>query len=123
MQLRAIPHAPQRTSGSSGPPGLLPGSLREAAAATLAGCVLTAVLAAFLARPGSQGWLDSPADARIQAALSHFPVLLDWLPKFGTLKPTVLLTVALALLFVAARRWSGAALAVIAVPVAVGLTE
>ena len=63
------------------------------------------------------------ADPRIQAALSRFPVLLTWLPKFGTPKPATLMTLALALAFVATRRWSGAILAVVAVPAASGLTE
>ena len=71
-------------------------------------------------RPGR---LDSAADPRIQAALGRFPVLLTWLPKFGTPLPATLMTLALALAFVATRRWSGAILAVVAVPVASGLTE
>lgn len=115
-----VPDAPR---GAPEPAGLLPGSLRVAGAVTLAGCVVTAVLAAILAGSAAQGWLDSPADARIQAALGHAPVLLQWLPKFGTLKPAALLTVALVVLFAATRRWSGAALAALAVPAATGLTE
>jgi membrane-associated phospholipid phosphatase len=119
MQLRTVPHA---APPAAGPPGLLPVSLR-AAAGLLAGCVLTAVLAFFLAGTRSPGALDAAVDPRIQAVLGHVPVLLEWLPKFGTPAPAALMTAALALIFAASRRWSGIALAVIAVPVASGLTE
>ena len=120
MQLKTAPQAPPRPPQ---PPLLLPGTLRAAGIAVLAGCVTTVVLAAFLAGPDGTGWLDSAADPRIQVALSRFPVLLTWLPKFGTPLPATLMTLALALAFVATRRWSGAILAVVAVPVASGLTE
>jgi membrane-associated phospholipid phosphatase len=120
MQLKTAPQAPPRPPQ---PPLLLPGTLRAAGIAVLAGCVTTVVLAAFLAGPDGTGGLDSAADPRIQVALSRFPVLLTWLPKFGTPLPATLMTLALALAFMATRRWSGAILAVVAVPVASGLTE
>ncbi len=120
MQLRTAPQAPPRPPQ---PPLLLPGTLRAAGIAVLGACAATAVLAGCLAGRGAPGWLDSAIDPRIQAALSRFPVLLNWLPKFGTLKPAALATVLLALAFVVTRRWSGAVLAVVAVPVASGLTE
>ena len=120
MQLKTAPQAPPRPPQ---PRLLLPGSLRAAGTAVLAGCAATVVLAAFLTGHGGPGWLDSAADPRIQAALGRFPVLLTWLPKFGTPLPATLMTLALALAFVATRRWSGAILAVVAVPAASGLTE
>jgi len=120
MQLRTVPQAPERAPE---PRLLLPGPFRVAGAAVLAGCAVTPVLAAWLAGRGRPGWLDSVADPRILAALSRFPLLLHWLPKFGTLKPVTLMTLALALAFVAARRWPGAVLAIVAVPIASGLTE
>jgi membrane-associated phospholipid phosphatase len=120
MQLRTIPRPAE---AAPGPPQLLPGSLRPAAAAVLGGCVLAAVLAFFLAGTRQPGWLDGVADPRIQTALGHFPALLNWLPKFGTPKPATLMTAALALIFAAARRWPGTVLAIVAVPVASGLTE
>lgn len=101
---------------------LLPGPLRAGGAALLAACVAM-VLAAFLAGRGRPGWLDTAIDPRIAAGLSHFPVLLNWLPDLGTLGPVALMTVALALAFAATRRWSGAVMTVVAVPAAVGLTE
>jgi membrane-associated phospholipid phosphatase len=104
------------------PGPLLPGPRRAAGTALLAACLAT-VLAAFLAGRGSPGRLDAALDPRIQAALARFPMLLDWLPRLGGLPEVALMTLALALACVATRRWSGAALAVVAVPGAIGLTE
>jgi membrane-associated phospholipid phosphatase len=101
---------------------LLPGPLRAAGAALLAACVAT-VLAAFVAGQGNPGRVDTAVDPRTQAALSRFPALLQQLPRLGGLKEVVLMTVALALACVVTRRWSGAVLALVAVPAAVGLTE
>jgi membrane-associated phospholipid phosphatase len=120
MQLRTVPQAAER---GPGPRLLLPGPLRVAGTAVLAGCAVTPVLAALVAGRGQPGWLDSVTDPRIQSALSRFPLLLRWLPEFGTPKPATLMTLALALAFVAARRWTGALLAIMAVPAATGLTE
>ena len=53
----------------------------------------------------------------------RFPSLLNWLPDIGTLWPVTLMTLALALACLATRRWTGAVLAAVAVPVATGLTE
>jgi membrane-associated phospholipid phosphatase len=106
------------------PQELLPGWLCPLAAALLAACAaLTAALAAHSPGRGLPGWLDSAIDPRIQAQLSGFPVLLSWLPGFGTLAPVALMTLALILTCVATRRWSGGVLAGVAVPAATGLTE
>jgi len=103
---------------------LLPGSLRPAAAGLLAACVaVTAVLGVRIVGRGLPGWLDSAFDARIQAALSRFPSLLNWLPDFGTLGPVALMTLALVLACLASGRWTGAVLAAVAVPAAISLTE
>ena len=107
---------------ASGPRSLLPASLRGAGIALLAACVL-AVLVAFLAARGHPSRLDAAIDPRVQAWLGRFPSLLDQLPRLGELKEVALMTLALALAFVATRRWTGAVLAVVAVPAAVGLTE
>lgn len=104
------------------PRPLLPESLRMAGAALLAACVAL-VLAAFVAGRGNPGRLDTALDPRFQAWLGRFPALLQQLPRLGGLKEVALMTVALALACVATRRWSGAVLAVVAVPGAVGLTE
>lgn len=106
------------------PQELLPGCLRLPATALLAACAaVTAALAVQVAGRGQLIWLDSPIDPRIRAGLSHFPVLLSWLPALGTLRPVALITLALVLACVAACRWSGAVLAAVAVPAATGLTE
>ena len=109
-------------SRAPGPRPLLPDSLRAAGAALLAACVAV-VLVAFVAGRGNPGRLDTALDPRIQAWLGRFPTLLNWLPHLGGLKAVTVLTAALALACVATRRWSGAVLAVVAVPGAVGLTE
>ena len=52
MQLKTAPQAPPRPPQ---PRLLLPGSLRAAGTAVLAGCAATAVLAAFLSGHGGPG--------------------------------------------------------------------
>jgi membrane-associated phospholipid phosphatase len=106
------------------PQQLLPRQLRLPVAALLASCAaVPAVLAALLVGHGKQGWLDSVADLRIRAGMGRFPALLNWLPDLGALKPVTLMTLALVFGCLAVRRWSGAILAAVAVPVATGLTE
>ena len=106
------------------PQELLPRWLRVPTATLLAACAaVTAALAVLSVGQGQPGWLDSALDPRIQAGLSRFPVLLSWLPDLGTLRPVALITLALVVACVATRRWSGAVLAAVAVPAAVGLTE
>ena len=107
---------------TSEPRPLLPGPVRAAGAALLAACVAT-VLVAFVAGRGNPGRLDTALDPRFQSWLGRFPALLHQLPRLGGLKEVALMTAALALAFVATRRWSGAVLALVAVPGAVGLTE
>ena len=103
---------------------LLPGPLRLAAAAMLAVCVAVAtILAVLFAGHGKPGWLDSVMDPRFQALQARSPAVVNWLPDLGTLKPVTLITLALVLACVATRRWSGAILAAIAAPAAIGLTE
>jgi membrane-associated phospholipid phosphatase len=103
---------------------LVPGSLRRPAAALLAACV--AVMAATAARVpgfGFPAWLDATFDPRLQAHLGRFPVLLNWLPRFGELKPVAVMTFLLILAFAIIRQWRGAVLTAFAVPFAIGLTE
>ena len=103
---------------------LVPGRLRWAAAGLLAACVaVTAVLATLFVGRGKLGWLDSVMDPRFQALQARFPAAVNWLPDLGTLKPVTLMTLALVLACAATHWWSGAILAVVAEPVAVGLTE
>ena len=115
MQWGTVSRAPR-------PRPLLPDSLRAAGAALLAACVAV-VLVAFVAGRGNPGRLDMALDPRFQSWLGRFPTLLHQLPRLGGLKEVALMTLALALACAATRRWSGAVLAVVAVPGAVGLTE
>src|SRR5215470_8467788 len=107
------------------PQELLPRWLRWPAATLVAACAaVTAALAVQSSTgQGRPGRLDSALDPGIQAGLNRFPVLLSWLPDLGTLRPVAFITLALVVACVATRRWSGAVLAAVAVPAAVGLTE
>ena len=90
----------------------------------LAACV-AAIAATGVRFPGYglPGWLDATFDPRFQAQQGRFPVLLDWLPHLGQLKAVTAMTFALLLACAITRRWRGAALAFVAVPTAIGLTE
>ena len=90
----------------------------------LAACAaVTVVLATLFAGRGKPGWLDSVMDPRFRALQGRFPAVVNWLPDLGTLKPVTLMTLALVLACVATHRWSGAILAAVAEPAAIGLTE
>lgn len=90
----------------------------------LAACVtVTAVLAVLFVARGKPGWLDSVMDPRFRASQARFPAVVNELPGLGTLIPVTLMTVALVLACLAARRWSAAILAAVAEPAAAGLTE
>jgi membrane-associated phospholipid phosphatase len=103
---------------------LMPGPLGRLAAAALAACVaVTAVVGVRFTGYGLPGWLDATFDPRIQARLSRFPLLLNWLPGVGALMPVALMTLVLIVACAVTRRWDGAVLAAAAVPIAVGLTE
>jgi membrane-associated phospholipid phosphatase len=111
---------PARNSSAAGP--VLPGPVRAAGAALVAGCVAL-VLAAFLVGRGNPGRLDTALDPRFQSWLGRFPALLQQLPRLGGLPEVALMILALAVACVLTRNWSGAVLVVVAVPGAVGLTE
>ncbi len=103
---------------------LLAALLRWYAAALLAACAaVTASLGVLVAGQYRPVWLDSAVDARVAAALGRFHAPLSWLTSLGTLKPTALMTAALVLACAAVRRWTGAILAAVAIPLASGLTE
>jgi membrane-associated phospholipid phosphatase len=104
------------------PRPLLSGHLRATGTALLVICVAV-IFAAFLAAQGDPSRLNAVLDPRIQEAMSGFPVLLNWLPDLGTLILVAPMTLVLATAFAAIRKWSGAVLAVVAVPGAIGLTE
>ena len=94
------------------------------AGALLAACVaVVAALGVQFAGQTHPGRLDAPIDAAFQSALGGHPSVLLFLARFGDLPLVTVMTAALVLGCAAARRWRGALLAAIAVPVASGLTE
>jgi membrane-associated phospholipid phosphatase len=124
---RPAPASTTTTRSGREPPLLRPllrGPFRRAAVGLLAVCVAAAVvLGVHYAGQGQPGRLDSVIDPRIVSAFGPFPALLSRLPDLGTLGPVALMTLALILACLAARRWSGAVLAAVSVPVAIGLAE
>jgi membrane-associated phospholipid phosphatase len=90
----------------------------------LAACV-AAIAATGVRFPGYglPGWLDATFDPRFQAQQGRFPVLLDWLPHLGQLKAVTAMTFALLLACAITRRWRGAVLTALAVPLAIGITD
>ena len=90
----------------------------------LAACVAAiAVAGVRFAGYGLPGWLDATFDPRFEAHLGRFPVLLNWLPHLGGLKAVAAMTLALMLACAVTRRWRGAVLTALAVPLAIGITD
>src|SRR6266581_1768860 len=103
---------------------LLPPALRRPGALVLAGCgavtVLLALTVSHQARPDA---LDAAVDARIRAGLGGYQGPLHLAADLGELIPVTPMILALAAACLVARWWRGAALACLAVPAAVLLTE
>src|SRR5437016_4306719 len=103
---------------------LLPSALRRPAALVLAGCVtVTALLALTASHQARPDALDAAVDARLRAGLGGYQGPLHLAADLGDLIPVTLMILALAAACLAARWWRGAALACLAVPAAVLLTE
>jgi membrane-associated phospholipid phosphatase len=103
---------------------LLSAAARPAAACLLlGGAVLTAAGGVLVAHHARAGWFDGWADSRIRAAFAGHDGLL--LAVADLVKPVrvAVLTAAVVLVCVLARRLNGALLAVLSVPTAAGLTE
>jgi membrane-associated phospholipid phosphatase len=98
--------------------------MRPVAAAILAGCAaVTAVLGALAAGQTRAGPVDRWVDARIQGGLgAHWRGLED-LAGAGDVMPVVVMTAVLVAACLVTRRWRGAVLAAVAVPVAAGVAE
>jgi undecaprenyl-diphosphatase len=106
------------------PRPLLSPALRRPAALVVTGCVaVTASLALAFAGQARPDGLDAAVDAHARSALSQYQGQLHQLAELGGLAPVTMMTAALALACLATRRWRGAALACLAVPAAVTLTE
>lgn len=103
---------------------LLPPALRRMAALVVTGCVaVTASLALAFAGQSRPGGLDAAVDAHVHSALGPYEEQLRLLAKLGGQDQFAVLTTALILACLVARRWRGAVLAGVAVPGAVALTE
>ena len=113
----------QRQRGPAGWPLLAPG-MRRWAAPLAAGCVVvTAWLALAFGHQRRPGRLDAAVDTRIQGLLGSYHGPLHQLSRLGGLFSVAELTAALVVACLVTRRWRGAALAGLAVPAAVALTE
>jgi membrane-associated phospholipid phosphatase len=124
----ADPASTAGRAGSRGPAGsvepLLPPQARRPAAIATACCaVLVGVLAAVAAHRSQGNAVDRPVDSWIRQRLgSHLHVLSD-ISYVGGGQVVAVLTVLLVLACLAARRVNAAALTLVSVIVAVGLTE
>jgi undecaprenyl-diphosphatase len=106
------------------PRPLLAPALRRPAAALVTGCTaVTVLLALAFAGQARADGLDAAVDAHVRSALGQYEEQLRQLAGLGGLVPVTGLTAALLLACLAARRWRGAALAGLAVPAAVALTD
>jgi undecaprenyl-diphosphatase len=106
------------------PRPLLPPALRRPAVLVVAGCAaVTASLALAFAGQSRPDSLDAAVDAHIRSGLGQYQEQLRLLAKLGDQVPFAVLTATLILACLATRRWRGAALAGLAVPGAVALTE
>ena len=107
-----------------GPRPLVPARLRRAAVALLVVCVaVVTVLGVVFAGQSRPDGFDAPIDAAFHSGLGAHPAVLEFLAKFGDRPLVTVMTAALVLGCAVARRWRGAALAAVTVPVASGLTE
>lgn len=118
-----MPRGILRPRGPAERPLLPPGS-RRPAILLLAGCVVvTACLALAFGHQARADRLDAVVDARIHAALASYQGPLHLLTRLGGLLSVTELTAALVLACLLARRWRGAVLVALAVPVAMTVTE
>ena len=106
------------------PRPLLRPALRRPAAALVAGCVaVTASLALAFAGQSHPNRLDAVIDGTVRGGLAGHPAPLHLLADLGGKDMVTAMTAALLAACLVARRWRGAALAGLAVPAALVLTE
>src|SRR5215469_8469093 len=118
-----MPLGIQRQRGPADRP-LLPPRMRRPAALLAAGCVVvTACLALAYSHQRRAGGLDAAVDTGIRGLLGSYQGPLHQLSRLGGLFSVAELTAALVLACLVTRRWRGAVLAALAVPVAMTLTE
>jgi membrane-associated phospholipid phosphatase len=118
-----MPRGIQRQRGAAPQPLLAPGMHRWAALLAAGCAVVTACLALAFGHQRRPGGLDAAVDTRIQGLLGSYHGPLHQLSRLGGLYSVAELTAALVLACLVTRRWRGAALAALAVPAAMALTE
>jgi undecaprenyl-diphosphatase len=98
--------------------------MRPLAAALLTASVaITVILGGLVAHHTRAGTLDAAVDARVRAGLRGHPAVLNRLAMLGNWLPVTVVAAALFLACLVTRRWRGAALVAVVVPVAHALTE
>jgi undecaprenyl-diphosphatase len=98
--------------------------MRRLAVALLTVCIaITVLLGVLFAHHTRPGTLDAAVDARVQADLGGHPALLSQLAGLGDRFPVAVMATVLFLGCLVMRRWRGAVLVAVAVPVANVLAE
>jgi uncharacterized protein (DUF427 family) len=113
-----VPHRP-----GPGPP-LLPRSARPALLILIGACALiVAGLGLAVHGQSHAGWLDAGPDTAIIGALGPHPRIAGDLIDVADPERVVIICAVLAVVALASRRWRGALLVVLAVPLASAITE
>jgi membrane-associated phospholipid phosphatase len=108
---------------SAGRP-LLSAAARPLAVTIVAICALVLAVQGVWIRHGMEtSWVDAAVNAKVVAALGGHPLLLAVLVWPGEPVPFIVMAAALALACVLRRRYQGAALVAISVPLATAVTE
>ena len=103
---------------------LLPTAARRLAVIILVICVLVIAIQAVWIRHGMEtSWMDAAVGTKVAAGLGGHPHLLAVLVWAGEPVPFIAIAAALALACILRRRYAGAALVVISVPLAAAVTE
>lgn len=113
-----------KSPGRSARRPLLPIAARRLAVITVAVCVLVLTVQGVWIRHGMEtSWVDATVNAKIAAGLGGHPRLSAVLIWPGEGGPLTAMAAALALACVLRRRYAGAALVAISVPLAAAITE
>jgi membrane-associated phospholipid phosphatase len=103
---------------------LLPAAARPLAVAVVVVCVLVIVAQGVWIRHGMEtGWMDTAVDAKVRADLGGHHLLLAVLVWPGEPVPVTAMAAALTLACLFWRRYRGAALIAISLPLAAAITE
>jgi len=113
-----------KSPGLSAGRTLLPTAARPLAVTIVVICVLVMTVQGVWIRHGMEtSWVDATVNAEVVAGLGGHPLLLAILVWPGELVPCTAMGAALALACVLQRRYGGAALVAISMPLAAAVTE